>query len=236
MGFKRTFDLTVASLAAIVWLPVVAVAGLMVLVASGRPIFYRSERLVGVRRPIKMVKFRVMVRNAHRIDASRAGDHFLNHPADSPLYTRVGRLLERWGITEIPQLFHVLSGKMSIVGARPLTAAVDAALRQQYGPVDQRFGTPAGLTGPPQLVGRDELSADERLHLEATYCQTARHGYRLRLDFLILLYTVLIVLHVKKPLTYQGALDLVQRCGATKATGVALPARPELSTRSIPVD
>lgn len=237
MRLKRTFDIVVVAVAAAVWLPVVALAGGLVLIASGRPIFYRSERRVAVRRRIEMIKFRVMVTGAHRVDASREGDHFLNHPADSPLYTRTGRLLERWGITELPQLFHVLSGTMSIVGARPLTDAVNGALRERYGPIDQRFGTPAGLTGPPQLVGRDELSADERLHLEATYCQVARHGYRCRLDFLILLYTVLIVLHVKKPLTYRATLDLVQRHGAGERSAAWLPSRPEtVGSRSVPVD
>lgn len=236
MGMKRTFDVVVVTLAAVVWLPVVAVTGILVLVASGRPIFYRSRRRVGLRRRIDMIKFRVMVPHAHRVAANRNGDHFLNHPEDSPLYTRVGRLLERWGLTELPQFFHVLGGTMSVVGARPLTDAVDESLSSEYGPVDHRFGTPAGLTGPPQLVGRDQLSADERLHLEATYCHAARHGYRLRLDFLILLYTVLIVLRVKNPLTYDRALDLVHRHSAGKSREVTPTHPAEVPTRSVPVD
>lgn len=236
MGRKRTFDVVVVGLAALAWLPVVAVTCLFVLVASGRPVFYRSTRRVGLRRRLEMLKFRVMVPHADKVSASREGDHFLNHPADSPLYTRAGRILERWGLTELPQLFHVLSGSMSVVGSRPLTDAVDDALRKEYGLVDHRFGTPAGLTGPPQLVGRDNLSADERLHLEATYCHTARHGYRFRLDFLILLYTVLIVLKVKQPLTYRQALDLMHRHGAVKRREITVPAPQRPGAGSIPVD
>lgn len=238
MARKRLFDITVVGLAALFWLPVVAFTALLVLVGSGRPVFYRSERWVGIRRRIEMVKFRVMVPDAHTITASREGDHFLNHPEDSPLYTRVGRLLERWGLTELPQFFHVLSGKMSVVGARPLTDAVNEALRSEHTMVDSRFVTPAGLTGPPQLVGRDQLSADERLHLEATYCHTARHGYRFRLDFLILLYTVLTVLHLRKPMTYRQALDLVHRHGARATGSVSAPGtvRGTGSSGSVPVD
>jgi lipopolysaccharide/colanic/teichoic acid biosynthesis glycosyltransferase len=234
MRRKRLFDVTVVGTAAVVWLPVVLVTAGLVLLASGRPIFYRSHRWVGIGARIKMIKFRVMVPNAHTVAAGREGDHFLNHPEDSPLYTRTGRILERWGLTELPQLFHVLNGSMSVVGSRPLTDAVNDSLRTAHGTIDHRFGTPGGLTGPPQLVGRDNLTAGERLHLEASYCVAARHGYRFRLDFLILLYTVLIVVRIKKPLTYHGALDLIHRHSATSRSTVSFPSSS--SAGSVPVD
>jgi lipopolysaccharide/colanic/teichoic acid biosynthesis glycosyltransferase len=223
-------------LAALVWLPVVVVTAALVLVASGRPIFYRSHRWVGIGRRIRMIKFRVMVRNAHKVAAAREGDVFLNHPEDSPLYTRTGRTLERWGLTELPQLFHVLGGSMSVVGARPLTDAVNESLRTTHGPTDRRFQTPGGLTGLPQLVGRDNLSADERLHLEATYCVAARHGYRFRLDFLILLYTVLIVLKVKQPLSYRESLNLAHRHAGVRRRTIRLHPDRDASAGSVPVD
>lgn len=225
MRRKRAFDLVVVGTAALVWVPVVAVAAMVVLIGSGRPVFYRSRRWVGARRVITMIKFRVMVPNADKIEAAAEGDTFLNHPSDSPLYTRPGRLLERWGLTELPQFLHVLSGTMSVVGARPLTAQVNASLRGEHTSVDSRFETPAGLTGPPQLVGRDALSGDERLHLEATYCHAAARGYRFRLDFMILLYTVLIVLRIKEPLSYHGALDLLHRHSALRPRQFAVPFR-----------
>lgn len=211
MRRKRVFDLVVVSLAALAWVPVVVLTAACVLLLSGRPVFYRSKRSVGARRVINMMKFRVMVPHAHRMSVAAAEDHFLNHPPDSPLYTPTGRFLERWGITELPQLFHVVTGSMSIVGSRPLTHAVHASLRARHAHVDDRFVTRAGLTGPPQLVGREALSADERLHLEASYCRAVRTSYRFRLDFIILLYTVLIVLKVKRPMTYGEALGLVHR-------------------------
>lgn len=213
MRRKRAFDIVVVSLAAVAWVPVVILTAACVLLLSGRPVFYRSDRSVGPRRVINMVKFRVMVPDAHRIAVASSPDRFLNHPADSPLYTRTGRFLERWGLTELPQFFHVVSGSMSIVGSRPLTSAVDASLRARHPRVDDRYMTPAGLTGPPQLVGRDALTSDERLYLESSYCRAVATGYRFRLDFLILLYTVLIVLKIKRPMTYDEAIGLVHRHG-----------------------
>ena len=118
---------------------------------------------------MRVVKFRTMVKNADKIanrDTLPVDQvRFLNIPPDSPLYTRAGRLLERCGITELPQFVHVLSGRMSIVGNRPLPDNVMDCLREEYPYADDRFLTRAGLTGPAQLVGRDALTDDERLRL-----------------------------------------------------------------------
>ena len=157
---------------------------------------------------------RAMVRNADKL-ANRetvpvANTRFLNIPPDSPLYTSVGRVIERLGLTELPQLVHVLRGEMSLVGNRPLPENVMDCLRLESPYADDRFLSPAGLTGPAQLVGRDSLTDAERLTLEGAYCRTAAHSYTFWLDFKIILYTVLIVLHLKESLTYQEVLDLVQ--------------------------
>lgn len=215
MRTKRVFDLFVAVTAAIAWVPVLLGASLMVLLMSGRPVFYRSNRWVRNGDMVRTIKFRTMVKNAdklvNRTTVPVEGVRFLNIPPDSPLYTRPGRILEGLGLTEIPQLIHVLRGEMSIVGNRPLPDAVMKCLREEFPYADDRFLTPAGLTGPVQLVGRDSLSDSERLRIEGAYCRAVLHGYRLRLDFTVLLSTVLIVAHLKKPLDYQGVMDLIDR-------------------------
>ncbi len=215
MKSKRIFDLVVVTLAAIAWAPVLLLASSMVLIFSGRPVFYRSMRWVRRSGMVEVVKFRTMVKNADKLvnrgTVPVANVRFLNIPPNSPLYTRVGRILERCGLTELPQLTHVLRGEMSIVGNRPLPDNVMECLRDEYPYADDRFLTPAGLTGPAQLVGRDALTDSERLRLEGAYCRAARSRYRARLDFAILLYTVLIVLHLKKSLDYQSAIELVER-------------------------
>lgn len=205
---KRVFDVVVISLAAIVWVPVVLLTAAAVLVLSGRPVFYRSRRWVGPGRIITMAKFRVMVRDADRVQAPVEAGRFLNTPQDSPLYTPVGRVLERLGITELPQFVHVLKGEMSIVGARPLTDAVRDCLRATHPYVDERWTTPAGLTGLPQLVGRQALTDAQRLQLEAAYSRRALERYSMLTDFMILLHTVLIVLGVRRPMTFEEALAI----------------------------
>ena len=207
---KRAFDVVVICLAAVVWVPVVLLAALAVLVLSGRPISYRSRRWVGPGTAIEMVKLRVMVPDANKVVAPVEAGRFLNTPPDSPLYTPVGRVLDRLGLNEIPQFVHVLRGEMSIVGARPLTDVVRDALTEQHGDIDARWQTPAGLTGLPQLIGRHDIDDHQRLALEAAYSTRTAEAPSLRLDFTILLYTVLITFGLKRPMTFEQALELAR--------------------------
>ena len=229
MRKKRFLDMLLAIVAAVAWVPVLLVSGALVLVFTGRPVLYRSMRRVSSGRIIRVVKFRTMVKNADKV-ANRStvpvdnNVRFLNIPPSSPLYTSVGRLLERCGITELPQFAHVLRGEMSIVGNRPLPENVMVCLRDEYQNADERFLTKAGLTGPAQLVGRDALTDAQRLTLEAAYCRACITAYSVWLDLSILIYTVLIVIGLKKPLGYQGTLDLIDnRSGGRKV----VPALPE---------
>lgn len=216
MRNKRALDLLITVAAAVFWVPVLLVAGLAVLVFTGRPVLYRSMRRVSTTDVLRIVKFRTMVKNAeslvNRTTVPIENEvRFLNISPTSPLYTRVGRILERCGLTEIPQLVHVLRGQMSIVGNRPLPENVVAALREEYPNADDRFLTKSGLTGPAQLVGREELTDLERLTLEGAYCRACVRRYSIWLDISILFSTVLIVIGLHKGYTYQGVLDLIDR-------------------------
>ncbi len=216
MNKKRALDIVITGLAAVIWVPVLSLAALSVLVLSGRPVLYRSMRRVSNDDVLRIVKFRTMVKNAealvNRSTVPIQNDvRFLNIAPDSPLYTRIGRLLERCGITEIPQLVHVLRGQMSIVGNRPLPENVVAALADEYPTASDRFLTKSGLTGPAQLVGRSALTDLERLTLEGAYCRACVRRYSVWLDVSILFATVMIVIGIKKAYTYQGVLDLIDR-------------------------
>jgi lipopolysaccharide/colanic/teichoic acid biosynthesis glycosyltransferase len=209
---KRLFDVVVVSLAALAWVPVVAITSIAVLLLSGRPVFYRSRRWVSANQAITMAKFRVMIRDADKVTSPVEAGRFLNTPSGSPLYTGIGRVLERLGLTELPQLFHVLRGEMTIVGPRPLTDVVRNCLLEQHPDLDLRWANePAGLTGLPQLVGREDLTDTQRLLLEEAYDRMAGSRYRITTDFMILLYTVLIVIRLKKPMTFEQALSMVSR-------------------------
>jgi lipopolysaccharide/colanic/teichoic acid biosynthesis glycosyltransferase len=199
---KRLFDLLVCLSAAIAWLPTVLLICLVSFVVQGRPLFYTSTRRVFLRQSARVPKFRAMVKNAEQLanrDTIPVSDQrFLNLDLDSPLYTPLGRFLERSQLVEIPQFFLVLQGKMSLVGNRPLPENVIASLLEIYPDTERRFDSPAGVAGPTQLIGRGKISDVERLDLEILYADFCIKRYSPWVDFLILLHTVLVTLSVKK--------------------------------------
>lgn len=236
---KRILDLTLVALSAVVWIPVLLTATLAVLITEGRPVYYRSNRRVSTDRVMRVVKFRTMVRNADKLvnrdTVPVEGQvRFLNIPPDSPLYTRVGRILERFGLTEIPQLVHVISGSMSLIGNRPLPENVQNMLREEFPHADDRFLTPSGLTGPAQLVGRQALTDDERLTIETAYCRAAMRGYSIRLDLSILFSTVFIVLHLKEPMSYLEVEAMINRHSRMRTIVLETATDPAPVTADLP--
>jgi lipopolysaccharide/colanic/teichoic acid biosynthesis glycosyltransferase len=232
MWKKRALDLFLTVVGSVVWVPVVLTVAAMVFLMEGRPVFYRSRRRVDSDRVVLLTKFRTMVRNAdqlvNRDTVPVSGDtRFLNIPPDSPLYTRVGRFVERFALTELPQLWHVVRGDMSVVGNRPLPQNVIDCLREEFPRVSDRFLTRAGLTGPAQLVGRSILTDAERLELEAAYCRACLEGYRVRLDVTILVATILGVLGVGRHRSQRDVLDLIERNTRTAVPAPVLaPSQP----------
>jgi len=193
---KRVFDLALALVTAPLWLTAVAVSALVLWLREGAPVFYVSRRRVHLDRSVPIVKLRVMVRDAERI----ANRHtvqvkdtcFLNIPPESPLYTPVGRFLERCHFTELPQFLHVITGQMSIIGCRPLPDNVVDCLRQRYPDAEDRFLSRSGITGPAQLVGRDNISDSDRLRLEIDYAIRCMVSYSVLLDIAMLAMTVFV--------------------------------------------
>ena len=206
---KRLFDTTISILAAPLWIPVLAVIGLAILLLEGRPVLYTSARRVSGPETLRLRKFRTMVKNADKV-ANRqtmpieGGVRFLNIGVDSPLYTKVGRLIERCNLTELPQLFHVLKGSMSLVGNRPLPESVVDSLLEVHPEAERRFRTRGGLCGPVQLVGRTELSDAERLYIESIYCDRVLNNYSVLLDCKIFFSVVMVGLRLKSPVSVQA--------------------------------
>ena len=217
---KRLFDCLVLLVGAVVWIPCLVACALVIWLTDGRPLFYVSERRVFGRRRLFTAKLRVMRRDAEKIANRKTvpvGEtRFLNLPNDSPLYTPVGRFFERWCMTELPQLLHVLKGEMTLVGNRPLPEDVIASLREAYPYAEDRFLSLCGLTGPVQLVGRERITDEDRLRLEIAYSRLVSVSYSIRLDFLVLLYTVLVATRVRKPLTV-GEVEQLMRVFASEA-------------------
>lgn len=223
---KRIFDLIITIAGAVAWVPVLLICSIAIAVTEGFPVFYVSVRRVGQGSLKRVIKFRTMVRNADRVfnrDTIPVSGNvrFLNTPPDSPLYTTIGRLIERCALTEIPQFLLVLKGDMSIVGNRPLPDNVMASLREVYAGTDDRFLTPAGMTGPVQLIGRSEISDLDRLRLEADYCRIASHSACWRLDLAILVYTILIATKVMRARTVSEVYALMRAHSGRQKEGNA---------------
>ena len=169
-AMKRTMDVLVSGLLLIVLSPLLACAALATLFDTGRPVFFRQKRAGKDGVPFTMLKFRTMVADAEDrlgelIDLSKLSEPAFKIP-DDPRVTRVGKYLRRTSIDELPQLFNVLRGEMSLVGPRPEEEAVVALYdERQRG----RLAIKPGLTGPMQVYGRGDLTFEERLAMERDY-------------------------------------------------------------------
>jgi exopolysaccharide biosynthesis polyprenyl glycosylphosphotransferase len=177
MFLKRTFDLAVAVPALILLLPVMGILALIVRLDSPGAPFFVQTRAGRTGRPFRIFKFRTMVNNAEArlgevVDISELPEPMYKHRAD-PRVTRVGRLLRRTSLDELPQLVNVVKGEMSLVGPRP--EAVD--LVERYSEAELfRLDMRPGMTGPMQVHGRGELSFQERLAVEREYIENYSLG------------------------------------------------------------
>jgi lipopolysaccharide/colanic/teichoic acid biosynthesis glycosyltransferase len=173
---KRAIDMVVSALLLVVLLPVFAAIAIVICIDSpGSPLFVQER--IGYRgRNFRMLKFRTMVR-----DAERSGSGFYVSKADARI-TRVGKVLRRFSLDELPQFLHVLTGRMSLIGPRPgLPYQLDHYTPRQM----RRLSVRPGITGWSQVNGRNKLSWPERVENDVWY---ADH-FSLWLDARILLRT-----------------------------------------------
>ena len=188
---KRAFDLVFVILALLPALPLMAVCALLILLEDGSPILFRQKRAGENGRLFEMVKFRTMVREAEalqtQVEKRDARGNLIHKTKDDPRVTRVGRLLRRLSLDELPQLFNILAGTMSLVGPRPEMPY----LVEKYQPWQRkRFAVPPGLTGWWQVNGR----SDKPMHLHTEDDLYYIQNYSIWLDLQILVRTVWVVL------------------------------------------
>jgi len=196
---KRVADVTIAVTALVLSLPVMMLAALLILATNGGPVLYSHERVGYLGRPFRCLKFRTMAKDGDRILA----EHLARDPeaakqwsetrklARDPRVTRLGMVLRKTSIDELPQFVNILRGEMSCVGPRPVVAD-ELAL---YGPAagDYLRSRP-GLTGLWQVTGRSSTDYPTRVSLDSQYVRTWSH----RADLAILARTVFAVMRFQQ--------------------------------------
>jgi exopolysaccharide biosynthesis polyprenyl glycosylphosphotransferase len=188
---KRAFDLVAGALIAVLVSPVLLAAALAIKLDDGGPVFHRSRRIGVEEQEFWCLKLRTMRVGAEgeqqALETANEADGPLFKIRDDPRVTRVGRVLRRLSVDELPQLWNVLSGEMSLVGPRPLP-------RRDYERLDdlhkKRYLVLPGMTGLWQVSGRSDLSFDELVRLDFYYIET----WSVWLDLTILARTIPVVL------------------------------------------
>ncbi len=178
---KRFFDFTVSLLLIIVLMPVFLIIALIVLIDSGSPVIFKQYRVGKGNKLFYIYKFRTMkvnTRNASTDDLVEA----------ESVITKSGRILRKTSLDELPQLFNVLTGKMSFVGPRPLIPEEKEIrqIRKEYNVYSVR----PGITGLAQVNGRDMLGAKEKALFDKEYVEKQS----ILLDIKIMFKTVMVVL------------------------------------------
>ena len=192
LATKRAFDLCLTIPALIILSPFLLVIAIAIKLDSSGPVFFRQARTGRDDEQFEIVKFRTMVVGAEQMRMS--GDLADENESSGPLFkirqdprvTRVGRVLRRFSIDELPQLFNVVSGKMSLVGPRPFVVYEDDKID---GWARRRLDLTPGITGLWQVLGRNDIAYDEMVKLDYLYVT----NWSLWWDMKLLLRTIPIV-------------------------------------------
>jgi len=183
---KRVMDVALCLLIMPVALPIMAVCAALIWLTDPGPIIFRQRRPGRGGVPYSMLKFRTMVKNAKELEKDLAHLNELTWPdfkiTNDPRVTRIGRFLRKTSLDELPQLFNVLRGEMSLVGPRPTCFGVD-----QYAvPQTERLEVLPGITGLWQVSGRSDLDLADKLRLDSQYIEQQS----VWLDVKILFWTI----------------------------------------------
>lgn len=184
-SLKRVIDIFVAGGALVVLSPVMMCVAAAIILADGRPILFRQERVGRDSRPFTFLKFRSMAKDT--VDRPSA-------EASQLVVTRVGRVIRRLNLDELPQLVNILRGDMSLVGPRPALPTQDRLCRLRA--AAGVFACPPGLTGLAQVNAYDDMPEEEKADWDKRYVA----GVSLWLDLRIILRTFFYLL--RPPPTY----------------------------------
>ena len=218
-SIKKVEDIVFSLSTLIVFLPVIIIIIILSFLIQGRPIFYISERIVGFQKKIHIIKFRTMVKDAKDpkwgLEEKYMKDGYLDVPVYSKVYTPFGRFLEKTQLVEILQVFQVLFNHMSFVGNRPLPEKNVELLKMRFpGKWQERFKSPAGMTGITQVAGKFNLTSEQRLELETLYSKVYNEGNILKADAYIFFSTIILLLlkDASAYRSYESAKNVLVAC------------------------
>ena len=167
---KRSFDLLFSIALMVLLSPLFLAIGTAVLITSGWPIFYSQKRVGLNGRTFKFYKFRSMIKDADKIvddvENIHANDHVLFKNRHDPRVTRVGRILRKYSLDELPQFLNVINNSMSVVGPRPALPSEVSIYNSIY---ERRLIAKPGITGPWQISGRSDLDLRTSVSLDLNY-------------------------------------------------------------------
>lgn len=185
---KRGFDILSSLIAIILFSPILLILSIIVKCTSPGPILFKQRRIGKGNQEFMIYKFRTM-----RIDTPNVATHLLKNPGQ--YITPIGKFMRKTSLDELPQLFNILKGEMSVVGPRP-------ALYNQYDLIEMRTKANVhtvrpGLTGLAQVSGRDELENEQKVYFDQQYVQKQSFFFDLKL----------IVLTVVKVFKSEGVVE-----------------------------
>ncbi len=172
--FKRLFDFVLSFIGAIILLPIFLILAIVIFIDDPGPIFFKQKRVGRKKKLFWLLKFRSM-----KVKTPDIPTHLLENP--DQYITRVGRFLRKTSLDELPQIYNILFGRMSIVGPRPALWNQDdlIAERDKYGANDVK----PGLTGWAQINGRDELEIPVKAKFDGEYTAALNSGHGLKMDW-----------------------------------------------------
>jgi len=190
---KRIFDIILGSILLVIFIPFFSVVATLIKITSSGTVFFLQKRCGKNRREFKMYKFRTMIKDAESLKKKLKSD--VDGPMfkmkNDPRITSIGRFLRRWSLDELPQLFNVLKGEMSLVGPRPLSN--DEMTRNNEWK-ETRLSVKPGVTGLWQIMGKSSGKFSDWIKYDTEYVKKRS----LFFDFKILSLTITAVLKNKE--------------------------------------
>lgn len=188
---KRTMDIVLSTIGLIVCSPLFVAVAIAIKRDSPGPVIFKQQRVGKDGRKFTMYKFRTMVVNAEELAATlelfKDKNCFFIQRCDDPRLTKIGRVIRKFSIDELPQLWNVLKGDMSLIGPRPWIEEETSRLSPEH---LRRLNVKPGITGYAQINGRNDACVDERIERDIYYIEHCS----LWLDMYIFFKTVIVIL------------------------------------------